>query len=82
MIYKHETDKKIISITYGSFAREQNCLILLYEKDGFEVLITHRLFNPKEKYNPKILPKLEKAAPEKELAIPKKTSQFLKYWKS
>ena len=60
VIYRQESDKKINSVTYGSFAREQNCLILLYEKDGFEVLITHRLFNPKEKYEPKLLKKVEK----------------------
>jgi hypothetical protein len=40
----------LYSLLYGSFAREESCLILLYENNGFEVLIGHRLFNPNEKY--------------------------------
>lgn len=46
-IYRYETDFKLYNILHGSFSREENCVILLYENNGFEVLIGHRLFNPK-----------------------------------
>lgn len=45
-------------------------------------MIAHRLFNPKEKYEPKLIKKVEENTEAKELALPKKTGQFLKYWKN
>ena len=61
---------------WGSFAREECCLILLYEMAGFEVLILHRQFSPKELYgsNKHVV---DETAP---IPIPKKTNHFLTYW--
>ena len=54
--------------------------MLLYEDKGFEVLLVHRLFNPKEKYEPKLLNKDKEDDEEKKIALPKKTEEFLKFW--
>ena len=42
--YTFITDYNLYDIIWGSFAREEGCLILLYEHAGFEVLILHRHF--------------------------------------
>lgn len=76
VIYTFMTDYKLYSVVWGSFAREDNCLILLYENAGFEVLILHRQFNPKERYGSNRAPRIEYDA----LPIPKKTNHFLTYW--
>lgn len=34
-IYRHETDYKLYNILHGSFSREESCIILLYENNGF-----------------------------------------------
>lgn len=51
-------------------------MILLYEMAGFEVLILHRQFSPKELYgsNKHVV---DETAP---IPIPKKTNHFLTYW--
>lgn len=50
VIYSYFTSYKMYDALFGSFAKEENCLILMYENHGFEVLILHRQFNPKERY--------------------------------
>ena len=35
VIYRHQVQDQLFSIVNGSFAKEQNCLILLYEQKGF-----------------------------------------------
>lgn len=50
----------------------------MYEQKGFEVLIGHRMFNPKENYEPRLIRANEEEGPG--LVLPKKTGHFLKYW--
>lgn len=42
--YTFITEFNLYNVIWGSFAREECCLILLYENAGFEVLILHRQF--------------------------------------
>lgn len=74
--YTFVTDYKLYNVVWGSFAREECCLILLYENAGFEVLILHRQFNLKEKYgsNKSIKEEYEN------IPIPKKSNHFLTFW--
>jgi hypothetical protein len=76
VIYTFLTEYKLYSVVWGSFAREDSCLILLYENAGFEVLILHRQFNPKEKYGTNKAPSIDYEP----LPLPKKTNHFLTYW--
>jgi hypothetical protein len=73
----------LYSLLYGSFAREESCLILLYENNGFEVLIGHRLFNPNEKYGTRKGKESQSITDDSSMfQLPKKTPQFLKFWSS
>lgn len=74
--YTFITDYNLYNIIWGSFAREEACLILLYENAGFEVLILHRLFKPTQKYG------VNKAIDKQyqNIPIPKKSSYFLSFW--
>ena len=35
IVYRHQVEHRLYSVVYGSFAKEQNCLVLLYEQNGF-----------------------------------------------
>lgn len=74
--YTFVTEFKLYNVVWGSFAREECCLILLYENAGFEVLILHRQFSPKEKYGSNKALRQEYES----IPIPKKTNHFLAYW--
>jgi hypothetical protein len=74
--YTFVTDYPLYNIIWGSFAREECCLILLYEHAGFEVLILHRQFKSTEKYGSNKELKQEYDS----IPIPKKTPHFLIFW--
>lgn len=74
--YTFVTDYKLYNVIWGSFAREECCLILLYENAGFEVLILHRQFSLREKYGSNRSLKEEYES----LPIPKKSNHFLTFW--
>lgn len=76
IVYSFVTQHRMYDLLFGSFAKEENCVILMYESHGFEVLILHRQFNPKQNYGTN----RKTVETTKDITIPKKTTEFKAYW--
>ena len=50
LISKLELNYELRCFKFGTTARQENCLVLVYKDNGFEVKIMHRQWNPNVKY--------------------------------
>ena len=73
LVYKLATDDVISHIKFGTYGRQDGCLIVFFDGKGFEVKIVHRLFNPNSKLE---RDPLETDIGDNRIPVPKKSTVF------
>lgn len=68
-----QLDDNLRLLKFGTYGRQEGCLIMFFEEKGFEVKIVHRLFNANQKISKD--PVVNEIADSK-IPVPKKTALF------
>jgi hypothetical protein len=73
LVYKLSVEDIINRIKFGTYGRQEGCLIVFFQDKGFEVKIVHRLFNPSSKLE---RDPVDNDIGDSKIPVPKKSTVF------